>query len=228
MANKTTYYLPQKYSLRLIWSRNFIDKLAPNITRWGVPEDDFSDLRVKASNFQLANDKAELPNSGKTDRLDRKEKADMFSNAARDLVNGYLRYNKNVSDIDRSDLGIPVRDKIRTPIEIPKTHPVLVIRILDFLRLSFHFHDQKLAPTDDHASRAKPYGVTGAVIAYEVTDTPPVDAASLSRRVTATRTPHTIEFAQADSTRKAYFSICWQNEKGQLGPWSPIQTVSIP
>jgi hypothetical protein len=73
-----------------------------------------------------------------------------------------------------------------------------------------------------------PYGDNGAVIAYDICDTPPATHKELSRRELATRTPHTIEFEEGESGKRAYISIARQNQKGQLGPWSPIQSIIIP
>jgi hypothetical protein len=50
----------------------------------------------------------------------------------------------------------------------------------------------------------------------------------LTNRVIATRTPHILEFREGQSGLKVHMSICWVNEKGQMGPWSAIQSVTIP
>jgi hypothetical protein len=79
-----------------------------------------------------------------------------------------------------------------------------------------------------HKSKAKPYGVNGAVIAYAVLDAPPADVSALTRSVPATRTPHVLEFTEEERGKTVYVAICWQNEKGEKGPWSEIESAIVP
>jgi hypothetical protein len=77
-------------------------------------------------------------------------------------------------------------------------------------------------------SNAKPYGVNGAVIVYAVLDAPPADVSALTRSVLATRTPHILEFTEEERGKTVYVAICWQNEKGEKGPWSEIESAIVP
>jgi hypothetical protein len=77
-------------------------------------------------------------------------------------------------------------------------------------------------------SKAKPYGVNGAVIIYAVLDAPPADHSALTSSVLATRTPHILEFTEEERGKTVYVAICWQNEKGQKGPWSEIESAIVP
>ncbi|MDR1561700.1 MAG: hypothetical protein LBS54_01265 [Dysgonamonadaceae bacterium] len=222
MTSKKVYYLPARYALLLGWSKNFINKLAPNIEKWGVPADVFDDLRVKGDSFNIAQMKTEEPNAGKTDRFDRNVKAKAFKIAARDLVNEYLRYNRAVTDQDRIDLGIPVEDSIRTNVDVPDSHPVLRLRIVDSGVVRTDFKDQY------SDTKAKPYGVKGAVFIFDVLDTPPVDHSELSEHILVTRTPHRFEFEDKYRNKTLYVAAAWQNEKGERGRWSDIESITIP
>ncbi|MDR0751261.1 MAG: hypothetical protein LBF12_01545, partial [Christensenellaceae bacterium] len=68
----------------------------------------------------------------------------------------------------------------------------------------------------------------GAVIAYAVLDAPPADVSALIRSVLATRTPHILEFTEEERGKTVYVAICWQNEKGERGPWSEIESAIVP
>ncbi|MDR1563039.1 MAG: hypothetical protein LBS54_08200 [Dysgonamonadaceae bacterium] len=222
MASKKPYYLPYKHTLLLAWGRNFINKLAPNIVTWGVPEDEFDDLKVKGDLFDAAQMKAEHPNAGKTDRFDRNVKAKAFKNAARDLVNAYLRNNKKLTDQDRMDLGIPIPDKTRTKIDVPNSHPVIKLRLVDSGVIRADFKDQY------SESKAKPYGTNGAMFIFAVLDTSPVDHSELQENVFVTRTPYKFEFEDKFRNHTLYVAAAWQNEKGKRGRWSDIQSIIIP
>jgi hypothetical protein len=46
--------------------------------------------------------------------------------------------------------------------------------------------------------------------------------------VLATRTPHILEFTEEERGKTVYVAICWQNEKGEKGPWSEIESAIVP
>ena len=80
----------------------------------------------------------------------------------------------------------------------------------------------------DSHSEAKPYGVNGAVAAWAILDAPPANQNALPHTFLATRSPHTMEFNEEDRGKTLYLALCWQNGKGQRGPWSDIESVIIP
>jgi hypothetical protein len=41
-------------------------------------------------------------------------------------------------------------------------------------------------------------------------------------------TPHVLEFTEEERGKTVYVAICWQNEKGQKGPWSEIENAIVP
>jgi hypothetical protein len=43
-----------------------------------------------------------------------------------------------------------------------------------------------------------------------------------------TRTPHVLEFTEPQRGQTVYLALRWQNEKGEKGPWSEIQSTVIP
>jgi hypothetical protein len=44
----------------------------------------------------------------------------------------------------------------------------------------------------------------------------------------ASRTPHTLQFAEEERGKTVYIALAWQNERGHIGPWSDIQNTVIP
>ncbi|MDR1493008.1 MAG: hypothetical protein LBT05_09845 [Planctomycetaceae bacterium] len=63
---------------------------------------------------------------------------------------------------------------------------------------------------------------------FAVLDEPPKSVHELTRSVLATRTPHVFEFTDEERGKTVYFAICWQNEKGERGPFSEIASAIIP
>ena len=135
---------------------------------------------------------------------------------------GFRLRNPIITDAQRIALGLHVRDTTYTTVSVPKTRPELDIDVVGFRRLKVIFRDM------GSDSKAKPYGTIGAVIAYAVLDAPPADPDALTRTVLATRTPYIIEFTEEERGKTVYAAICWQNEKGERGPWSEIESAIVP
>jgi hypothetical protein len=120
-------------------------------------------------------------------------------------------------------MGIPPIDLNPTHIGKPKTRPVFSIEVMDTRFLALHFYDET---TPD--SRARPYGMNGAVVFYAILDHPPTSIRELTRTVLATRTPHLLHFEEEDRGKTVYIAMVWQSESGELGDPTEIQSVVIP
>jgi hypothetical protein len=77
-------------------------------------------------------------------------------------------------------------------------------------------------------SRAKPAGFEGAVIVWDVLDTPPELPTDLAHHTMASRMPHILEFPETDRGKTVYIAVQWQSERGNTGPWSEILSAVIP
>jgi hypothetical protein len=93
-----------------------------------------------------------------------------------------------VSADDKRRIHIHIRDEERTEIPAPETRPEFNIEVRDIRELRVSFRDQ------GSERKAKPYGMSGALISWDIPDAPPVDANDLRNTVLATRTPHTLIF----------------------------------
>jgi hypothetical protein len=135
--------------------------------------------------------------------------------------NEFILYSTVVSEEDKVDLGNKPANP-PSPIPDPNTRPEFSIEILDIMRLAIHFWDQ------GSTSKARPYGMDGAVIYWAILDHVPANIKELTNSVLATRTPHILEFTEEDRGKRVYIAMRWQNEKGRKGPASEIQSAIIP
>jgi hypothetical protein len=214
-------YLPRKDSELFMWTTNFTTVVAANASAWGIPSNEVSNLQNANNAFGLLLTKADSPEKTPYIIAQKNTARETLENIIRELVGFRLR-NPIITDAQRVLLGLHVHDTTRTPVPVPTTHPEFNIEVFDVRRLKVAFHDM------GSKSKAKPYGANGAVIVYAVLDTPPADVSFLAHSTLATRTPHTLEFTEEERGKKVYVAICWQNEKGQRGPWSAIQNTVIP
>jgi hypothetical protein len=214
-------YIPPKDAELVAWSANFTARVAENAPVWEIPPHEINDLQIASDAFATLHAKADSPAKNTVIVAEKNAARNELVTKIRALVNFRLK-NPVITDAQRIAIGLHVRDTTPTTIDVPKTRPELNLDVVDFRRLKVLFHDM------NSDSKAKPYGTNGAVIAYAVLDAPPADQSVLTRSALATRTPHVLEFTEEERGKTVYVAICWQNEKGQKGPWSEIESAIVP
>ena len=214
-------YIPKKDAELVAWSDNFYGKIASAAPAWNIPAEEVNALYAAKNAFATLHTQADSPLKNSVIVAKKNAARAVLETKIRELV-GFRLKNPIITDADRVALGLHVRDTKPTNIPAPKSRPELDIDVVDFRRLKVIFHDL------GSESKAKPYGVIGAVLLYAVLDTPPADVNALTRSVLATRTPYTLEFTEEERGKTLYVAICWQNEKGERGPWSEIESAIVP
>jgi hypothetical protein len=141
----------------------------------------------------------------------------------RQVVKEYLNFNHAVTVEDRDGLGLPIYKTTRTHTPVATTYPDFDIDSGTIRRLTIHFYDQ-----GSKKSKAKPAGQHGAEIKWVMSDTPVVDVKDLIQSAFDTHTPFTLEFEGHERGKTVYFCLCWENTRGEKGPWSPIQSAIVP
>jgi hypothetical protein len=218
-----TRTLPAGDRALLVWTDNFRVVLARLLERLGFPPATYELITALRNTYATALDAAEAPATRTAGRVKAKNDAKKaLEKELRQDIAEYLTHNRLLRDEDREDLGLPVPDHTHTPVPAPDSTPEFSLEGHGIGRVRIRFHDQ------GSESKARPYGVNGAVVLYDVLPTPPSVPSALTRNVLATRSPFTLVFAEGESEHKAYVALCWQNEKGEKGPWSAIQGVMIP
>ncbi|MDR2120815.1 MAG: hypothetical protein LBP64_08070 [Tannerella sp.] len=214
-------YLSRKDSELVIWGDNFVNLANTNATAWGIPKDEITALQTAQTEFKTLQAKADSPAKTSIIVAEKNASRKRLVTKIRAMVDFRMK-NPVITDAQRIALGLHVQDKTHTPIPAPHASPALRLTVQALRRISAEFRDPSIA------GKAKPYGVNGAVIVYAVLAAPPANPDALAHSVLATRTPHTLEFAEEERGKTVYVAACWQNEKGQKGPWSEIESAIIP
>jgi hypothetical protein len=155
------------------------------------------------------------------DIVARREAKKKASAELRDFVNRYLRFAP-VTDEDRTAMGIPVRDKVRTTIATPT-------EVVNFFLKPKHFKQQEIHfKAKGVESKAKPYGCEGAVIRWMTSDKAATSVEELNQLDVASRTPYVMNFSDAERGKVLSVAMQWMNRKSQKGPLSEIQTAIVP
>jgi hypothetical protein len=104
----------------------------------------------------------------------------------------------------------------------PKTYPDFSIdsSVLRLLSIIFRDHGS--------TSRAKPHGVHGAEIRWDILDARPTDISDLSHSAFDTHSPFTLEFGDRERGKTVWLCLRWESTTGKKGPWSEIQSAIVP
>jgi hypothetical protein len=133
-----------------------------------------------------------------------------------------LEHNPRVSVEELKAMGIAIPNHTNTPLPAATTYPVYKTdrSVIRFLKL--HFHDQ------NSLHKGKPHGQHGVEIRWAILASPPASVNDLSRSAFDTNSPFTLEFDETERGKTVYFCLCWENTRGEKGPWGEIVSAIIP
>jgi hypothetical protein len=141
----------------------------------------------------------------------------------RELYTGFIRSNPLVTNADLDGMGFPLHPSGgHTPVPVPHTMPEAEVIWPSPGVVEIHFRDA------GWSRRAKPHGVHGAEICWAVLDEKPVKWDELTNSSFDTHTPFRLTFKGNQRGKWLYFSLRWENTRGEKGPWSEILETVIP
>jgi hypothetical protein len=182
----------------------------------GIPAATVTELKALNTSYQAAFKACESPNAGKLDREDRAEKRAALDHRIRKVKNVYIDGDPNnvVTNEIRIRYGLPPKDATITIVDVPREIPSFTLESGGYLMV-----------TVKHPAR--PPRCNGAVLFYRVSAEPVTAHSELTSTKLLTRRNETLVFSDSDRLKTMYAALAWQNEKGQLGPSSPIQSIVI-
>ncbi|MDR2361144.1 MAG: hypothetical protein LBD91_00230 [Prevotellaceae bacterium] len=93
----------------LAWTINFLKYLQPSLARFNFPAIEYDKLTVLRDDFALKLEIAEEPATRtKTTALAKNRARDALEKALQQDTKEFLQFNRNVTDEDRDDLGLPI------------------------------------------------------------------------------------------------------------------------
>jgi len=221
MAASHRDYVPRNPAQFNSFMRNLIDYVSQKFTAWGhIPQDRFDELEEAYGAFVAAFDATQGPHTP-AQNLARTEAQAECTRILRAFVNQFLRFPP-VTNVDRVEMGVPNHDTIRTDHKVVTEMVDFVIHLSSIRELVIDFWIQGA----DH--KAKPHGYDGAVIIWDVRDTPPTNPDELVHHTMASRTPFTLHFEETERGKTVFVALCWQNERGITGAWSEFKSAIIP
>jgi hypothetical protein len=214
MARKD--FIPGGEAEFLAFATVFCGAATTHATDLGIPGTVITTLTTKLTAYTAAYTTCENPNAGKLDRENRKEKREALTGDIRKVKNAYIDADPldAVTDEIRLAFGLEVKDHTRTEVPTPTEVVAFELASAEYLQIVV-------------THPAKPAGYNGAVAFYTAGATIPADHTVLTKSKLLTKPREILTFEDADLGKTLYISLRWENQKGDLGPWAPIQSKVI-
>ncbi|MDR2793064.1 MAG: hypothetical protein LBB61_05290 [Treponema sp.] len=186
-------------------SRNFIAVIAVYFEAWDVPQADVTAPQDLFADYETKPAATKAGNRGKAGAAEKNAAKKTPMRAVRRVTKLHPAWNPAVSDAQRGPAGITVHTGTRTPIPVPKTRPEFSFKAPGLMRVQIDFRDR------GGASRAVPYGYSGAVLSYTAAEAPVADYAQLL----PTHSPCPLELPPETEGKIRSGAMVRQNEKGK-------------
>jgi hypothetical protein len=215
-------FFPKREADLLEWLKNFSAVLAAKASAWNIPANVAQDLAAKLAAYETTYEAAKGENGTKALILEKNEKRDVLKADVRNIKNKYIDYNDAVTDPDRERLGLPIRDRNPSPKPRPVSRP-----LLEVLPTNNRQHTAT-AINQTTGKKTKPADAHGVRYGWEIRDDAPANADDLRRSVFRMKTTEVFDYEERDRGKKVFYAACYENAKGEAGPWSDIIEAIIP
>ena len=216
-------YIPRTDDKLLEWGKNFMGHIGVNIERFKVPPPG-DQMHNTLNSFEVLLKKCQGPNRGKVDTFEKNEARRRFVNEFRTYVQGFIAKNPFVSNADREKMQITVYDKTPSRVGAPVGLATASIVYLGGQVLELLIEHVAGTEFDERANYG--YRVYYDVVAEHQPQ--PEHGSQLTKSRFTHHRKEKFEFAHEDVKKMAYFSIRYENSKGQSGPWGPVIAAIIP
>jgi hypothetical protein len=217
-----TNWMSFKRSEQLEMARNWIGLLVPNKVNWRIYEDDLEKLQTAhaaASTLILKPETSRTPADNAEIR------------AAFGGLTSTMRYIKKhyflvppLTEADLLRLGLKPDDHIHTPVPAPTGQATVETRYAGPAQLYVTFEHLK-------STALNPKSAYGYKLAFKVCDadrTPPESGKELTETKFSRRKKILFTFEPENRGKKVYFSVRYENSKGEAGPWVPVTEAVVP
>lgn len=221
-------YLPRSDAGFLNWSRNFEQQLSALVdpTTVGLTVQNVTDYTAAQADYQTKYNAATSPTSrGGATILAKKQSKEALVALSRSFAMTITNF-QGVTDEQRYDFGLTVRDNEPSPINPPAFAPNIDIRSAVVRTVKLRLHNEQTI-----GRRGKPEGAIGAAIFSYVGDLPPaLDQVQLWKfEFNTGETNAEITFpSTVPSGSTVWFTASWYNRRGEQSPATPAVNVNLP
>jgi hypothetical protein len=207
-----------------IWQSVFISGASSRYKVLGIPDNIWKELLDMQADFQTKYRIAENPETRTSSAVERRKEArKVYEARLRTVIKAYITYNPTVTDVERQDLGLPVHKTGHTPAPVATEAPDVTVDTSTIGWLFIYFFMR-----GGHHKKGKPAGQHGVEVGWIISDTPPTRWDELTHSAIDTNSPFKLSFENDQRGKTVYFALCWENTRGEKGPWSEIMSAIIP
>jgi hypothetical protein len=214
-------YIPKTDADLIVFAKNLYDYALANFVRWSVlsPREMLED---PIAAYETALVAFSNPNHGKVDTANKNTAKTVLIRALRTYIQGFVARNPGVSNMDKEKMSLPLRDTTPTASTRPLRQPGLVVE-----NTRNRFEHMLKALNRDTGGTAKPADAYGVHYAWQIGGEKPASAEDLPKGKFSRRITLTVTYSEADKGKPVFYAACYENSKGDAGPWSPIEEAFI-
>ncbi|MDR2898628.1 MAG: hypothetical protein LBU99_07405 [Spirochaetaceae bacterium] len=218
MAN----FFPDREAEFLVWLENFSAVLTANAAVWDIPAKAADDLANQVNAYAAVYKKAKGEDGTKALIVEKNEKQKGVIEKVRRIKNRYIDPHDGVTNSDRERLGLPLRGRVSSAKTKPKSRPVLEVTPTNHLQHTVTVLNQI------SGTKKKPEDAYGICTVWDIRDSAPESADELRHPTFKRKATEVINFEACDRGKRVFYAACYQNAKGEKGPWSVIVEMGIP
>ena len=215
-------FLPSRDQDLNAFAANFDTRITATPTAFGLVAADATAFHGLAADFATKLATATNPSTRTKVTIQQKDISRAALRAKARALARVINAYPPITNAQRADLGLTVRDSVPSPIPAPATQPVVNIEGsgggVSVLRLA-----DETAPL----RKAKPQGVFGALIYTKIDGAAPVTPDDAKFSGVATKTTHTVSLPDGSAGKRLWIQAQWMNERGQAGPTSVVTSALI-
>ncbi len=214
-------YIPTDQAELDFWATRFKDYVNANYAALGLTVGQKNEVvnACISSHFSfVAKQEEENIYRGKVeeDRANRKILKQVLRKYSR-----HIQGDTGTTDIQREALGLPVHDKVKTPVGVPTIAPELEI---DFSQRLQHTVHAGTLPQNENLNK-KPKGVHSIELRKKVGEAP-TGPDDMQTAAIMTSSPAVID-CSGQAGKICYYVARYLNTKGQPGPWGEVESAEV-
>jgi hypothetical protein len=219
----STDYLPSREAELVTWTQTFSTLISAAPTSYGLSAAQATAFATLKTNWVNTYNTANSLGTRTSSAVAAKNtaKAAVIANAR--LLVRIVQATPTVTDAQKTDLGITVRDSEPSPIPPPATAPDIDIISVISNTVRIRLHE-----AGDSSRRGKPAGVAGAAIFSYIGTTPPPLESDWTFEGLTTLTQIDINFpAETPAGSQVWLTAFWRNPRDQSGPAATRRTTNL-
>lgn len=216
-------YIPSSDIKLLEWVKLLLAYVSQHFERWRImkPTDE---LETLVADYATKVTAMQNPNVGRVEIREKNLVKTKLVKEVRELVQGFIAKNPNVTEADKLSMGLRVHDNTPTTVLDPVGLATATVSFPSSMQLMLHLKSVEESQDDMRAY----YGFRIYYGLYAAGETPPRDGLDLRQSRFTRRKKERFSFLPSDIGKTAYFSIRYENSKGKAGPWGPMISTLIP